>query len=1004
MWGSGIISPGKIMIGSLLLALLVAVFAVALPDTTSADTVTEGGAIYTLHESGGDCTATASWDGSTSEVTIKASVQKDDKTYYVTEVESFGGDIDEETPGANVTKVTFEDNQRLTNLPEGMFFFCEELSEVTFNEGLTELPMLAMTICPCLETVSLPSTLSVIGMAAFNGCASLTTIQFPENVVICDSAFANSGLTSITISDGTILDPDGADFFSGCEALENVIFNADVIPDNLFAYNTSLRTVSTSAVMIGPNAFKGCTALSTVNLGERLETIGANAFYGCISVTSLDLPESVETIAASAFRGCTGLTSIVLPEEISCGTELFRGCTSLSSVNLHGNTLVTAGMFQGCTSLGTIDLTNVTSIGSSAFQGCTSLTNINIPSTDTAIGTGAFRSCSSLNTVTISNGVVSIGQAVFFGTALEEVEIPASVSSIDFNLSNNQTVFPLTLERIAVNSDNTHYAAMDNILYSKDMGTIYYCPATIMGELTINSNVGDAAFFKSGLSKVTLSENVSSIGALAFKDATNLREVIMPQSIESIGGFCFAGSQLKAISLPAGVSLGTNALPSSIVYIAFPNDISGGAFTGSFDLWGGSVKMYDSDGNTQIAENDLENIRGQRFVWDGENGGRLYKMSDSQALFVTTVGDETSYKAVAIGSIPSLESPLAPEHKEFAGWYKDSDFTEAYDSTVAVNADTFVFAYFSTETHTVTYMVDGNVVGTVEVYEYGSDVSVRAKYDKVGYTVGEWESVNVTPIGGIFSIGSADIVFTATAVVNQYTITFDTAGGSAIAAITQDYNTSVTAPSAEPTKDGYRFVKWDSEIPASMPANDVTIKAVWAIVATVNENGKSVVTLDSDTNSFIPAAERKEITVEIRENTAVKVENASDLVGKTVVSKVEPVSNSTGVSGTAYEFTFTADGTQYNGKIQVTLPYTKEDGKEPVVYFWNGSESTKMNVVSSTDTSVTFETDHNSVYVVASETSTKDDGSSFLLYFGILMIAGICVSMLVGFNFYRKKA
>ena len=254
------------------------------------------------------------------------------------------------------------------------------------------------------------------------------------------------------------------------------------------------------------------------------------------------------------------------------------------------------------------------------------------------------------------------------------------------------------------------------------------------------------------------------------------------------------------------------------------------------------------------------------------------------------------------------------------------------------------------------------------------------------------------------AVGDEDIVFTATSAVNQYTITFDTVGGSAVDSITQDYNTAVTAPSMGPSKDGYRFVMWTPEVPASMPANDVILKAVWAIVATANADGKSVVTLDSETSSFIPAAETKEITVEIRENTAVKVENASDLIGKTVVSKVEPVSNSTGVSGTAYEFTFTADGTQYNGKIQVTLPYTKEAGKEPVVYYWNGSESTKMNVVSSTDASVTFETDHNSMYVVASETPSKDDGASFLLYFGILIVAGICAAVLIGFNFYHKKA
>ena len=239
--------------------------------------------------------------------------------------------------------------------------------------------------------------------------------------------------------------------------------------------------------------------------------------------------------------------------------------------------------------------------------------------------------------------------------------------------------------------------------------------------------------------------------------------------------------------------------------------------------------------------------------------------------------------------------------------------------------------------------------------------------------------------------------------INQYTITFDTAGGSEIAAITLDYGSDVTAPDA-PTRTGYTFTGWDAEVPAKMPVDGMTLTAVWAIAATVDENGKSVVALDSEISSFIPAAETKEITVEIRENTTVKVENASDLIGKTVVSKVETVSNSTDVVGTAYEFTFTADGTQYNGLIQVTLPYTKEAGKEPVVYYWNGSESTKMNVVSSTDTSVTFETDHNSMYVVASEVPSKDEGASFLLYFGIVVIAGICAAMLVGFNFYRKKA
>lgn len=62
--------------------------------------------------------------------------------------------------------------------------------------------------------------------------------------------------------------------------------------------------------------------------------------------------------------------------------------------------------------------------------------------------------------------------------------------------------------------------------------------------------------------------------------------------------------------------------------------------------------------------------------------------------------------------------------------------------------------------------------------------------------------------------------------INQYTIAFDTAGGNEIAPITQDYGTAITAP-ADPTREGYTFIGWDMEIPATMPAENITLKARW---------------------------------------------------------------------------------------------------------------------------------------------------------------------------------
>ena len=143
-----------------------------------------------------------------------------------------------------------------------------------------------------------------------------------------------------------------------------------------------------------------------------------------------------------------------------------------------------------------------------------------------------------------------------------------------------------------------------------------------------------------------------------------------------------------------------------------------------------------------------------------------------------------------------------------------------------------VYATTAIITYTISYELNGgtNAAGNPASYTVETDTITLGDPSKTGYTFNGWSGTELNGENNMTAViakgSTGDRSYQAHWTVNQYTITFDTDGGSVIAPIAQDYGTAITVP-ADPIKAGYRFDGWDQTIPATMPAENVTVKARW---------------------------------------------------------------------------------------------------------------------------------------------------------------------------------
>ncbi len=198
-------------------------------------------------------------------------------------------------------------------------------------------------------------------------------------------------------------------------------------------------------------------------------------------------------------------------------------------------------------------------------------------------------------------------------------------------------------------------------------------------------------------------------------------------------------------------------------------------------------------------------------------------------------GNVTGYTYGVGATLPAADDMTYTGHT-FKGWYDNENLTGSPVTAIggAETGNKEYWAKWEINQYTVTVKPENGKADIIITQDYGTPITAPT-LTREGYTFKGWDKEIPE------TMPAENITVKAQWEINQYTITFDTNGGSEIAPITQDYGTEITAPD-NPTRKGYTFKGWDKEIPKTMLAENITVKAQWEInqyTITFDTNGGS---------------------------------------------------------------------------------------------------------------------------------------------------------------------
>lgn len=438
------------------------------------------------------------------------------------------------------------------------FYNCNRLSKVILPESCTYVGSCAFCWCNNVKRIELPHSLSLIGSSAFQHCSSLSAVvsHIPTPYAIKNNVFCMeerwddaSGSTVYTNSDATLYVPSGTkssyEIFTGWNMFAEIVegeLKEATVDGLIYSYLESKGTAS----VIGrfDNEMYNITIPGSVTIGSAnytVKAVGPGAFWGGsgLGVGTVVIAEGVETIGKNAFRENSSLESVSLPSTLK-------------------------------------------TIGDYAFFYCEyNLRKIELPASLDSIGDYAFSRLRNLTTVIsriqrpfkINESVFSIDENWDYSGENPKqtfTKSPATLYVPDGTKTSYQSIAGWNMFADIVEGELKE-ATVDGLIYSyiegKGVASVIGRANDDMRNITIPSSVpigsagylvksvGTGAFQSCGLDSLVINDGIETIGRDAFRENWNLKSVVFPSTLKTIGEYAFYNCEynLRKIELPASL-------------------------------------------------------------------------------------------------------------------------------------------------------------------------------------------------------------------------------------------------------------------------------------------------------------------------------------------------------------------------------------------------------------------------------------------------------------------